>query len=85
MAKKRKSNVNSVSGTPIVPFTAKERRRIDKRMKEKYERFRRRYPEVHGKLVDFITIPSRTERCISAFASKTRRISRSAMPVTYSL
>ena len=55
MAKKRKPKVTWVDGTPITPFTAKERRRIDKRIKKKYERFRRRYPEVHGKVVDFIT------------------------------
>jgi len=51
VAKKRKPKVTM----PITPFTAKERRRIDKRIKKKYERFRKRYPQVHGKVVDFIT------------------------------
>jgi hypothetical protein len=41
--------------TPLTPITAKERRKLDKSIKQKYDRFRRRYPEVHGKVVDFIT------------------------------
>jgi hypothetical protein len=55
VAKKRKPQVTWVGGAPITPFTAKGRIRIDKRIKKKYERFRRRNPEVHGKVVDFIT------------------------------
>ena len=41
--------------TPLTPIAAKERRKIDKSIKKKYDRFRRRYPEVHGRVVDFIT------------------------------
>ena len=55
MTKERKSKVTSVGGTPMSPSAANERKRIDKRINKKYERFRRRYPEVHGKVVDFIT------------------------------
>ena len=55
MTKKKKPNVALVDGIPITPFTAKERKRFDQRIKKKYERFRKRYPEVHGKVVDFIT------------------------------
>lgn len=55
MAKKRKSKVTWVSSTAVTPFTAKERKMIDKRIEKKYEYFRKRYPEVHGKVVDFIT------------------------------
>jgi hypothetical protein len=29
---------------------AVERRKLDKSIKKKYDRFRRRYPEVHGKV-----------------------------------
>jgi hypothetical protein len=36
-------------------ITAKERREIEKRSKQREERLRRKYPEVHGKVVDFIT------------------------------
>ena len=35
--------------------TAKERREIGKRSKQREERLRWKYPEVHGKVVDFIT------------------------------
>jgi len=55
VAKKRKPKVVWIGGTPVTPLTAKERRKIDKGIKNNYERFRRRYPEVHGKVVDFIT------------------------------
>jgi hypothetical protein len=53
MSKKRKAV--RVGGSPVTPITAKERRRIDKAIKKKYAGFRRKYPEIHGKVVDFIT------------------------------
>jgi hypothetical protein len=36
-------------------ITAKESREIAKRTKQRQEELRKRYPEVHGKVVDFIT------------------------------
>jgi hypothetical protein len=36
-------------------INAKERREIAKRTKQRQEELRKRYPEVHGKVVDFIT------------------------------
>jgi hypothetical protein len=36
-------------------ITAKERREIEKRSKQREERLRKKYSEVHGKVVDFIT------------------------------
>jgi hypothetical protein len=45
----------TVGGTPTAPVSANERGKIDKRIKKRDERFRRRYPEVHGRIVDFIT------------------------------
>jgi len=36
-------------------ITAEERRQIEKRSKLREERLRRKFPEVHGKVVDFIT------------------------------
>jgi hypothetical protein len=36
-------------------ITAEERRAIEKRSKQREARLRRKYPEVHGKVVDFIT------------------------------
>jgi hypothetical protein len=53
MSKKRKAV--RVGGSPVTPITAKERRRVDKSIKKKYEGFRRKYPEVHGKKVDWIS------------------------------
>ena len=53
MRKKRRAV--RVEGSPVTPITAKERRRIDKSIKKKYEAFRRKYPEVHGKKVDWIS------------------------------
>ena len=55
MATKRKVKVVRVGGTPMTPVSANERGEIDKRIKKRDERFRRRYPEVHGRTVDFIT------------------------------
>jgi hypothetical protein len=36
-------------------ITAEERPQIEKRSKQREARLRRKYPEVHGKVVDFIT------------------------------
>jgi hypothetical protein len=44
-----------VDGVPIKPISPAEHRRLDNRIKKKYERLRRRYPEVHGKKVDWIS------------------------------
>ncbi len=55
MPRKRKPKAVCDGDPPLTPITAKERREIDKSIKRKYDRFRRRYPEVHGKVVDFIT------------------------------
>jgi hypothetical protein len=55
MPRKRKPKVASDGDTPLTPIAARERRKIDKAIKKKYDRFRQRYPEVHGKVVDFIT------------------------------
>lgn len=39
----------------MTPVSAKEHRKIKKQIKKRYERLRKRYPEVHGKVVDFIS------------------------------
>lgn len=44
-----------VAGTAVTPISAKERRKIDKRTRKLYDQLRERYPEVHGKVVDFVT------------------------------
>jgi len=50
----KKPKVVWVGSTPITPVSAKERRELGKRVKQRYEALRRKYPEVHGKVVDFI-------------------------------
>ncbi len=51
----KKPKVVWVGGTPVTPISAKEHRKINKRIKKRYERLRKRHPEVHGKVVDFIS------------------------------
>ena len=36
-------------------LSTRERKQIEKRLNRRYEAFRKKYPEVHGKVVDFIT------------------------------
>lgn len=55
MARKRKPKALWVGDTPVTPITAKERRKVGKRIEKRYERLRKKYPEIHGKVVDFIT------------------------------
>jgi hypothetical protein len=55
MKKTRKPKVVMSGNTPITPISAKEQREIKKRVEKRYEQLRKRYPEVHGKVVDFIS------------------------------
>ena len=58
MTKKRgpkKPKIVWVGSTPITPITDKESRKIDKRTRKRREKLRQRYPEVHGKIVDYIS------------------------------
>src|SRR5207245_11427991 len=55
MPKKKKPKPVMVDGIPIKPISPAEHRRLDRRIKNKYEKLRRRYPEVHGKKVDWIS------------------------------
>src|SRR6266852_1137080 len=49
MPKKKKNKAVLVDGIPIIPVSPAEHRRLDRRIKKKYEKLRLRYPEVHGK------------------------------------
>ncbi len=51
----KKPKVAMVDGIPIKPISAAEHGRLDRRIKKKHEKLRRRYPEVHGKKVDWIS------------------------------
>jgi hypothetical protein len=44
-----------VGNTPITPLTAEESREIHRRICERREKLRQRYPEVHGRAVDYIS------------------------------
>jgi hypothetical protein len=53
MTKKPKTVwAGSIPGRTISPA---EHRRLDQRIKKKHEQLRRRYPEIHGKKVDWIS------------------------------
>jgi hypothetical protein len=54
MKKTRKPKVAMVGNTPITPISAKEQSEIKKRIEKRHQQLRKRYPEVHGKVVDFI-------------------------------
>jgi hypothetical protein len=55
MKKIREAKVVMVGNTPITAISAKEQRKIKKRIEKRHEQLRKRYPEVHGKVVDFIS------------------------------
>ena len=39
---------------PTTAITAEERRKLDERVRDKHQRLRNRYPEIYGKVVDWI-------------------------------
>lgn len=53
MAKKPKTMW--VGSTPVTQITSKERKKLHKLMKKRLGLRRKKYPEVRGKLVDYIT------------------------------
>src|SRR5260370_34353307 len=55
MPKKKRPKAVMLDGVPIKPISPAEHRRLERRIKKKYEKLRRRYPEVHGKKVDWIS------------------------------
>ena len=54
MAKKRKPKDVQIGSAAISLIGAKGRKKLAKRINDRQEGLRRRYPEVHGKVVDFI-------------------------------
>jgi hypothetical protein len=51
----KKAKVVWVDNIPVTPISAAEHKRLEKRIKKKHEKLRKRYPEVHGKKVDWIS------------------------------
>ena len=51
----KKPKVPSVGSTPIAPLARNERKNLDKLAKQRPEMSRKKYPEVSGKIVDYIS------------------------------
>jgi hypothetical protein len=68
----------------MAPMTAKERREMERRSKLREARLRRKYREVHGKVVDFITNTVDDGTLYSQSISRTGQVFASAMPATCS-
>ena len=51
----KKPKIVCVGSTPIARITAKERKNLEKLAKERVNQRRKKYPEVHGKVVDYIS------------------------------
>jgi phage terminase Nu1 subunit (DNA packaging protein) len=79
MKKTKKPKVVMVGNTPITPVRAKEQREIKKRIEKRHEQLRRRYPEVHGKVVDFISHSVADGNQIATDSLKGRRAKRSSI------
>lgn len=51
----KKPKVVWVGSTPITPITAQQSRELDRRIQMRKERLRKRYPDVHGRVVDYVS------------------------------
>ena len=51
----KKSKAAMLDDVPTKPITAAEHRRLERRIKKKHAKLRKRYREVHGKKVDWIS------------------------------
>jgi hypothetical protein len=69
----RKPKLVWVGSTPVTPITAKQSRELDRRLQKRKEQLRKRYPEVHGRVVDYVShsIDDRTLFVNVAFKDKT--------------
>jgi hypothetical protein len=50
-----KTKTVRVGNTEIKRMTARERKRLDKRIAARHEKLRKKYPEIRGKVVDWIS------------------------------
>jgi len=55
MMRKKKQKIVWVGNTPVTPWTAEEHRRIARRIRARQEKLRRKYKEVRGKNVDWVS------------------------------
>src|SRR5271170_3866534 len=54
MIKKGRSRRAAPTGRTSVPQMTKEREKIQKKIERTYDRLRNKYPEIRGKVVDFV-------------------------------
>ena len=64
-----------MSRTPVAPMT-KERKKIQKKIERTYDKLRNKYPEIRGKVVDFVQQSVSDGIVYVAFASRAKRCSR---------
>jgi hypothetical protein len=55
MTRKNKRKVVLVGSTPVKPFTAKQLRAIDRKIRQCHALLRRKYKEIRGKKVDWVS------------------------------
>jgi len=51
----RKTKKVLVGNIEVTPLTAKQHRRLEERIKKRHEKLRKRYREIHGKTVDWVS------------------------------
>ena len=51
----KKPKTVRIGNTEIKPISAREHKRLEKRIKARHEKLRKKYREIHGKVVDWIS------------------------------
>jgi hypothetical protein len=51
----KKAKTVRVGNVTVTPITAKERRRLERKIKTRHEKLRKRYREIHGKVIDWVS------------------------------
>ena len=51
----KKPKTVRIGNTEIKPISAREHKRLEKRIKTRHEKLRKKYREIHGKVVDWIS------------------------------
>jgi hypothetical protein len=52
---RKKAKAVRVGNTEIKPISAREHKRLEKRIAARNEKRRKKYPEIHGKVIDWIS------------------------------
>ena len=51
----KKPKTMRIGNTEIKPISAREHKRLEKRIRARHEKLRKKYREIHGKVVDWIS------------------------------